>query len=509
MRRMNTRAKLLVAILTLLATRAAAQSELFDFDSVPAHTPLPLDLTVGNVTASFSGTGQGFSIQLASSPGVTPAGFAGNSIYPNSILPADLLVGFSWPVRDISIMYAPNELGCDTSATMRITGYMDAAFVATSTATAPNPGTWPTGVLSLSAPGGFNRVVIHYDGAPPACGEWGPIFMADNMTVTPFPSLSIDDVTSFEGDSGTTTFGFNVSLSAASDQTVTVNYATADWTATTADGDYVATSGTLTFAPGVTTQPVSVTVNGDVKNEADEIFLVNLSDPVNAPLSASQGIGTIANDDDASTFGLIASTAGPGTGSVRSSPAGIDCGVDCSERYAPGTVVTLTAEPAPGSTFEGWGGSCSGTSLVCQLIMDTDRTATATFALSPPAGASYFTVSPCRVLDSRATTGQWGGAPLGAQQERTATVAGACGIPASANAVSFNLAATAATVNGHLRLYPAGTPKPNISSLNFSAGVTRANNGVVGLAAGGAVTVFSAQASGSVHVILDVSGYFE
>ena len=63
-------------------------------------------------------------------------------------------------------MYAPSEFGCDSSATMRITGYMNGAFVATSTATAPNPGTWPTGVLTLSAPQGFNSVVIHYDAAP-------------------------------------------------------------------------------------------------------------------------------------------------------------------------------------------------------------------------------------------------------------------------------------------------------------------------------------------------------
>ena len=64
---------------------------------------------------------------------------------------------------------------------------------------------------------------------------------------------------STEGNAGTTTLGFTVSLSAVSGQTVTVGYATANGTATTADGDYVAASGTLTFAPGVTTQPVSVT----------------------------------------------------------------------------------------------------------------------------------------------------------------------------------------------------------------------------------------------------------
>ncbi len=118
------------------------------------------------------------------------------------------------------------------------------------------------------------------------------------MTVTPFPALSIDnDVSTLEGNSGTTTLGFTVSLFPASGQTVTVNYATADGTATTADGDYVAASGTLTFAPGVTTQPVNVTVNGDVKPEPNENLVVNLSASVNAPISIPQGTGWIDDDD--------------------------------------------------------------------------------------------------------------------------------------------------------------------------------------------------------------------
>ena len=298
MRCLKRRIPLVLSILSLLASPAAAQSVLFDFNSTPYHTPLPIDITVENVTASFSGTGQSYSIQLANISGIgTPAGFSGNCLYPNSSFASDLLVSFSQAIRDISIMYAPSELGCDSTATMRITGYMNSAFVATSTATAPIPGTWPTGVLTLSAPQGFNSVVIHYDAAP-SCETAGPIFVADNMTVTPvLPALSIDDVAVAEGDAGTTTVGFTVSLSAVSDQTVTVGYATVDLTATTADGDYLAASGTLTFAPGVTTQPVNVTVNGDVTNEADEFFVVDLSGPVNATISDGQGIGTIINDD--------------------------------------------------------------------------------------------------------------------------------------------------------------------------------------------------------------------
>ena len=110
------------------------------------------------------------------------------------------------------------------------------------------------------------------------------------------PSISIGDVSVTEGNTGTKTASFTVTLSAASGQTVTVNYATANGTAT-AGSDYLAATGTLTFAPGVTSQPVVVTVNGDALNEANETVLVNLSGATNASISDSQGTLTITNDD--------------------------------------------------------------------------------------------------------------------------------------------------------------------------------------------------------------------
>jgi hypothetical protein len=112
------------------------------------------------------------------------------------------------------------------------------------------------------------------------------------------PTISINDVTVTEGDTGTTTAAFNVSLSAASGLSVTVNYATADGTAT-AVSDYQATSGTLTFTPGQTTQTVNVLVNGDTIFEPNETFFVNLTTPVNATITDNQGQGTITNDDAA------------------------------------------------------------------------------------------------------------------------------------------------------------------------------------------------------------------
>jgi hypothetical protein len=88
-----------------------------------------------------------------------------------------------------------------------------------------------------------------------------------------------------------------VTLSAPSEKEVRVNFATANGTATTADNDYIARSGTLVFSPGQTSKSIGVTVKGDKKKEANETFFVNLSDATNANLIGSQGIGEILNDD--------------------------------------------------------------------------------------------------------------------------------------------------------------------------------------------------------------------
>lgn len=118
----------------------------------------------------------------------------------------------------------------------------------------------------------------------------------------PTPSLSINDLPNIpEGNSGTSTANFTVTLSVASGQTVTVNYATGNGSATTADNDYVSTSGTLTFAPGDLTKQIPVTINGDTTVEPDETFVVDLTAPVNASITDNQGQGTIKNDDVAVT----------------------------------------------------------------------------------------------------------------------------------------------------------------------------------------------------------------
>ncbi len=110
------------------------------------------------------------------------------------------------------------------------------------------------------------------------------------------PVISISDVNVNEGNSGTTSAVFTVTLSSASTQTISVNYATANDTGTS-PSDYVGGSGTVTFAPGQTSKPITIQVVGDTAGELTESFFVNLSSPVNATLADNQAIGAILNDD--------------------------------------------------------------------------------------------------------------------------------------------------------------------------------------------------------------------
>ncbi|WP_258079733.1 putative Ig domain-containing protein [Xanthomonas arboricola] len=196
------------------------------------------------------------------------------------------------------------------------------------------------------------------------------------------PALSIDDVSVNEGNSGTTTATFTVSLSAASGQTVSVNYITADGTAT-AGSDYAARSGTLTFAPGVTAQGVAITVNGDTAVEPNETFSVGLSGASNASIARATGTGTIVNDDVVVVVGpasLPAATAGSAYSQALSASGGT----------APYTFA-ITAGALPAGLSLSAGGVLSGTPTASGGF---NFTATATDSGgSPTSGARAYTLT--------------------------------------------------------------------------------------------------------------------
>jgi len=183
---MKSLALVLLGLLAFSSPARAGSTALFDFNNGPQFTPTPFDLTEGGITAHFSATGQGFSVQnTAQVIGVLPNGFSGLGLVPNSVFPADLLVSFpKETVTDFSIMVAPQELNTDSTATLRVTAFRNGTLVGTSTSMGSEPFLWPSSTLSFSSALGFDSVVIHYDKPPPTGGDFGPIFVADNMIVT-------------------------------------------------------------------------------------------------------------------------------------------------------------------------------------------------------------------------------------------------------------------------------------------------------------------------------------
>jgi hypothetical protein len=113
------------------------------------------------------------------------------------------------------------------------------------------------------------------------------------------PKMSIDDVRIVEGNTGSSSATFTVTLSNPSGAAVAASWITSDGSAS-AGSDYVAASGTVNFPPGTLSRPLSVAVNGDTFVESDETFHVDLSSPVGATLAKARGVGTILDDDSSS-----------------------------------------------------------------------------------------------------------------------------------------------------------------------------------------------------------------
>lgn len=170
-----------------------------------------------------------------------------------------------------------------------------------------------------------------------------------NISVPP-PTISINDVSQDEGDGGTTNFNFTVTRSGDTTGASTINYTTADGTATVFNSDYnpVVVPGTVSFAAGETSKTITIAVNGDNANEPNETFFVNLTVPVggNATLTDSQGQGTIVNDDSVGAFSFSSSAY-----SVSEGGGNVTLTVNRTSDDDTGTVtVTAANQSATGGT---------------------------------------------------------------------------------------------------------------------------------------------------------------
>jgi uncharacterized repeat protein (TIGR01451 family) len=138
-------------------------------------------------------------------------------------------------------------------------------------------------------------------------------------------------------------------------------------------------------------------------------------------------------------------------------------------------------------------------------VQSNDTSTVQTPFFVPADNLAFYTLTPCRLLDTRG-----GPDPFAAGTVEIVSAAfGPCGVPYGARALALNVTVTQASASGNLRLYPAGIPVPLVSTINYGAGQTRGNNAVVSLSGDSGLAVKVGQASGTVHVILDVFGYFE
>jgi len=206
---------------------------------------------------------------------------------------------------------------------------------------------------------------------------------------------------------------------------------------------------------------------------------VNLAYTGSATASGGTGPYTYAVTSGSLPGGLSLTASSAGAGSVSGTPT------------TAGTFpFEITATDTSGA------GTCAGVQSY-NVVID------------PELGQDFFSLTPCRLLDTRNAVGPLGGPALAAQADRTFVVAGICGIPADAKAISLNIAVTQPSMAGNIRLHPGGTVVPLVSAINYKAGQTRSNNAVIPLSALGELAAYLDQVAGTAHLILDVNGYFK
>jgi hypothetical protein len=121
----------------------------------------------------------------------------------------------------------------------------------------------------------------------------------------------------------------------------------------------------------------------------------------------------------------------------------------------------------------------------------------------------FYTLSPCRLVDTRRPAGPSGAPALAAGETRVFPASGVCGIPPEATAISVNVTSVSPSTDGYLTLFEPGAPLPVAATVNLRTGLTRGNNGIFHLLGHpGGLAVYSGIVSGTVDVVIDVNGYF-
>jgi uncharacterized repeat protein (TIGR01451 family) len=302
--------------------------------------------------------------------------------------------------------------------------------------------------------------------------------------------------------------------------------------------------GTLTYTLTATINPAAT---GSLTNTATISLAAGATDPIPANNTASDtdtltpradlSVALSDSPDPVAPGGTLTYTAqvtnlGPssstgmtfvdplptGVSFVSSIPAGPTCTVAAAVvtchlgGLGPLASQTVTVVVAVGAATSGpLSNTATVTGNETDLVSANNSDTETTTVSALPQGSRFYSVPPCRVVDTRGVPGvPIGGPALEAQSPRLFALGGRCNVPSTAKAVSLNLTVTAPGAAGNLRLFPGGVSLPLVSTINYAAGQTRANNAVISLNASGEIAAFAGQALGTtVEMILDVNGYFE
>lgn len=465
---------------------------------------------------------------------VQGGGFAGaGNIDANPLFlgaPADLRLGAGSPAVDAGNNAAvPGGVTTDVAGLPRF--FDDPGVADTGVGTPPlvDMGAHERVPLSVSAPSPASQTVcagtgvsfiVTASGSPPLSYQWrkGAVNVSDGGSISgaTTPMLTINPTAA--GDSGSydvvVTDGLEQSLASAA-ATLTVNAIppapvasnngpicvgqTLQLSASTVPGATYSWSGPNGFASELQNPTIA---SATVAASGTYSVTATVAACTSAPAMTNAVVNTVPSSEITAPASVCPSSGGNGASVPDAGP-----GATYTWSIENGTItggagtrnITFSAGPSGSVTLDvtvQGGNGCSS----------SDSASVEIFPVCPTA---FFTVAPCRVVDTRDPAGPWGGPALSAVSERTFTFADRCLVPSSARSVSLNVTVTEPTARGHLSLYPGGTPLPLVSALNYATGQTRANNAIVPLGAGGILAVFCEQLSGTVHLIIDVNGYFE
>jgi Right handed beta helix region/Immunoglobulin I-set domain/PKD-like domain len=462
-------------------------------------------------------------------------GFAGtgnidaNPLFLNA--PSDLRLGAGSPAVDSgNNAGVPGGVTTDVAGLPRFFDDPGAANVGAGTPPLVDMGAYERVPLTVSAPtpatqtvcaGGSVSFSVTASGTPTLTYRWrkGGVNLFDGGAISGAATAMLTINPTATGDTGSydvvVTDGFGQPLTSAA-ATLTVNAIPATPTASN-NGPICAgqtlqlSASTIASATYSWTGPNAFTSSAQNPSIPSATVAAAGTYNVTATVSSctsSVGMTTAVVNATPSAVIMAASSVCPSTGGHAASVPDAGVGATYTWTIMNGTVtggagtrsITFSSGPSGsvtlGVTVQASGG-CSAMSSKTVTI------------LPPGCPGKFFTLVPCRVVDTRGAVGPWGGPALAAGASREFTIVGRCAIPSSARSVSLNVTVVQPTAPGYFTLYPGGTMLPLVSVLNYSTGQIKANNAVTPLSEAGTLSVFCGQGSGTAHLLIDVNGYFE